>query len=49
MEDKDGEKRARFFEDKKRERERQLKERKKRLDGSESEGTWLGKLRSNNW
>ena len=38
MEDEDGEKRARFFEDKKRERERQLKERKKRLDGSDSEG-----------
>jgi hypothetical protein len=37
MEDKDGEKRARFFEDKKRERERQLKERKKCLDGSDSE------------
>ena len=33
MEDEDGEKRAKFFEDKKRERERQLKERKKRLDG----------------
>jgi hypothetical protein len=33
MDDKDGGKRARFFEDKKRERERQLKERKKRLDG----------------
>jgi hypothetical protein len=38
MEDEDGEKRARFFEDKKRERERHLKERKKRLDGSDSEG-----------
>ncbi len=38
MDDKDGDKRARFFEDKKRERERQLKERKKRLDGSDSEG-----------
>jgi hypothetical protein len=38
MEDEDGEKRAKFFEDKKRERERQLKERKKRLDGSDSEG-----------
>ncbi len=38
MEDEDGEKRARFFEDKKREREKQLKERKKRLDGSDSEG-----------
>ena len=40
MEDEDGDKRAKFFEDKKRERERerQLKERKKRLDGSNSEG-----------
>jgi hypothetical protein len=38
MEDENGEKRARFFEDKKREREKQLKERKKRLDGSDSEG-----------
>jgi hypothetical protein len=39
MEDEDGDKRARFFEDKKkRERERQLKKRKKRLDGSDSEG-----------
>jgi hypothetical protein len=38
MEDEDGEKRAKFFEDKKRERERQMKERKKRLDGSDSEG-----------
>jgi hypothetical protein len=38
MDDKDGEKRAMFFEDKKRERERQLKERKKRLDGSDNEG-----------
>jgi hypothetical protein len=38
MEDEDGEKRARFFEDKKRERERQLEERKKHLDGSDSEG-----------
>ena len=38
MEDEDGDKRAKFFEDKKRERERQLKERKKRLDGSDSEG-----------
>jgi hypothetical protein len=38
MEDEDGEKRARFFDDKKRERERQLKERKKRLDGNDSEG-----------
>ncbi len=38
MEDEDGEKQAKFFEDKKRERERQLKERKKRLDGSDGEG-----------
>ncbi len=38
MEDEDGEKRAKFFQDKKRERERQLKEKKKRLDGSDSEG-----------
>jgi hypothetical protein len=38
MEDEDGDRRARFFEDKKRERERQLKERKKRLDGSDDEG-----------
>ncbi len=38
MDDKNGDKRARFFEDKNRERERQLKERKKRLDGSDSEG-----------
>jgi hypothetical protein len=37
MEDEDGEKMASFFEDKKREREGQLKERKKRLDGSSSE------------
>jgi hypothetical protein len=36
--DEDGEQRARFFEDKKREREKQLKERKKCLDGSDSEG-----------
>jgi hypothetical protein len=36
MEDEDGEKMASFFEDKKRERERQLKERKKRFDGSSS-------------
>jgi hypothetical protein len=38
MEDEDGEKRTKFFEDKKREREKQLKERKKRIDGSDSEG-----------
>jgi hypothetical protein len=38
MEDDDGEKRTKFFQDKKKERERQLKERKKRLDGSDSEG-----------
>ena len=40
MEDEDGDKRAKFFKDQKRERERerQLKERKKRLDGSDSEG-----------
>jgi hypothetical protein len=40
MEDEDGDKRAKFFRDQKRERERerQLKERKKRLDGSDSEG-----------
>ncbi len=38
MDDEDGDKRAKFFEDKKRERERQLKERKKRLDGCDSEG-----------
>jgi hypothetical protein len=36
MGDEDGEKRARFFKDKKKKRERQLKERKKRLDGSDS-------------
>ena len=38
MEDEDRGKRAKFFDDKKRERERQLKEKKKRLDGSDSEG-----------
>ncbi len=38
MEDEDGEKRARFFEDNKREREKRLKERKKCLDGSDIEG-----------
>ncbi len=38
MEDGDGEKREAFFKDKKKRRERQLEERKKRLDGSDSEG-----------
>ncbi len=38
MGDEDGEKRARFFKDKKKKREEQLKDRKKRLDGSDSEG-----------
>jgi hypothetical protein len=38
MADEDGEKRARFFKDKKKKRERQLKERTKRHDGSDSEG-----------
>jgi hypothetical protein len=37
MGDEDGEKRQKYFEDRKRERERQLKERIKRLDGSDSE------------
>jgi hypothetical protein len=37
MDDEDEDKRQMLFEDKKRERERQLKERKKRLDGSDSE------------
>ncbi len=38
MEDGDIEKREAFFKDKKKRRERQLKERKKLLDGSDSEG-----------
>ena len=38
MGDEDGDKRQKYFEDRKRERERQLKERKKRLDVSDSEG-----------
>jgi hypothetical protein len=38
MEDGDVEKREAFFKDKKKRRERQLKERKKLLDGSDSEG-----------
>jgi hypothetical protein len=37
MGDEDGDKRQKYFEDRKRERERQLKEKKKRLDGSDSE------------
>jgi hypothetical protein len=38
MDDEDGDKRQKYFEDRKRERERQVKERKKRLDGSDIEG-----------
>jgi hypothetical protein len=38
MEDGDVEKREVFFKDKKKRRERQLKERKKLLDGNDSEG-----------
>jgi hypothetical protein len=38
MEDGDVKKREAFFKDKKKRRERQLKERKKLLDGSDSEG-----------
>jgi hypothetical protein len=37
MGDEDGDKRLKYFEDRMRERERQLKEKKKRLDGSDSE------------
>ena len=37
MGDEDGDKRQKYFEDRKRERERQLKEKKKLLDGSDSE------------
>jgi hypothetical protein len=37
----DGEKMTSLFKDEKRERERQLKEKKKRLDESDSEESWV--------
>ncbi len=37
MDDEEGDERQKYFENRKRERERQLKEKKKRLDGSDSE------------